>query len=146
MVKTVIKRILSTETKPLRGGGGGEGVLAMLRYLGMFHFPEHTFCWKILEQGNVLLGNPPNFFVEYVTKSQNQPYCFKSGKNVRKSMPNSGKMALRESRYWPKIPKQGVFFWPNFLNQVVTLTVNMCMDKLSMPLFLPEFGIEKCYY
>ena len=31
-------------------------------------------------QGNILLGNRPNFFVEHMTKSQNQPYHFKSGK------------------------------------------------------------------
>ena len=30
---------------------------------------------------NILLGNCPDFYVEHVTKSQNQPYCFKSGKN-----------------------------------------------------------------
>ena len=32
-------------------------------------------------QGNTLLGSPPNFFVEHLTKSQNQRYCFKTGKN-----------------------------------------------------------------
>ena len=31
-------------------------------------------------QGNILLGKRPNFFVEHMTKSQNQPYRFKSGK------------------------------------------------------------------
>ena len=31
--------------------GGGEGVLAMLGYPGMYHFPRYTFCSKILEQG-----------------------------------------------------------------------------------------------
>ena len=30
--------------------GGGEGVLAMLRYPGMCHFPRYTFCPKILKQ------------------------------------------------------------------------------------------------
>ena len=35
---------------------------------------------EILMQGNILLGNRPNFVVEHVMKSQNQPSCFKSGK------------------------------------------------------------------
>ena len=29
---------------------GGGGVLAMLGYPGMCHFPVYTFCLKILEQ------------------------------------------------------------------------------------------------
>ena len=41
----------------------------------------YQFGRKILKQGNILLRNPPNFFVEHMTKSQNQLYCFKSGKN-----------------------------------------------------------------
>ena len=45
-------------------------------------FPGYTFCLKILMHGNILPGNRPNFFVEHVTKSQNQPYRFKSGKNT----------------------------------------------------------------
>ena len=32
------------------GRGGGGGALAMLRYLGMCHFPGYTFCPKILQQ------------------------------------------------------------------------------------------------
>ena len=32
--------------------------------------------------GDILLRNRPNFFVEHMTKSQNQPYRFKSGKNT----------------------------------------------------------------
>ena len=65
----------------------------MLGYPGICHFPGYTFCLKILEQtvnfqkkvimqGNILQGNRPNFFIEHMTKSQNQPYRFKSGKNT----------------------------------------------------------------
>ena len=43
---------------------------------------ECQFLRKILMHGNILLGNRPNFFVEHMTKSQNQPYRFKSGKNT----------------------------------------------------------------
>ena len=72
--------------------------------------------------GNILLGNRPNFFVEHMTKSQNQPYRFKSGKNtfpwanllsnVKKKNLNDKfwKNGITEGRYWPKILKQGVFF------------------------------------
>ena len=37
---------------------------------------------KILMHVNILLGNRPNFFVEHMTKSQNQQYRFKSGKST----------------------------------------------------------------
>ena len=43
---------------------------------------ECQFLRKILMHGDILLGNRPNFFVEHMTKSQNQPYRFKSGKNT----------------------------------------------------------------
>ena len=43
---------------------------------------ECQFLRKILMHGNILLGNRPNFFVEHMMKSQNQPYRFKSGKNT----------------------------------------------------------------
>ena len=53
------------------------GVLAMLGYPRMCHFPGYTFCPKILEQGinfeekfvkqgYILLGKRPNFVVEDV--------------------------------------------------------------------------------
>ena len=32
------------------GGCDGRGILAMLGYPGMCHFPGYTFCLKILEQ------------------------------------------------------------------------------------------------
>ena len=77
------------------GGGGGEGggILAMSGYPGIRHFPgyiflpknsgaECQFLRKTLMHGNILLGNRPNFFIEHMTKSQNQPYRFKSGKNT----------------------------------------------------------------
>ena len=43
---------------------------------------ECQFLRKILMYGNILLGNRPNFFVEHMTKSQNQPYRFKSEKYI----------------------------------------------------------------
>ena len=68
-----------------------------------------------------------------MTKNQNQPYCFKSGKDyisMGKITENVTKISefwcqiLEKWHYgdccWPKILKQGVFFWPNFLKQVVT--------------------------
>ena len=73
-------------------------------------------------QGNILQGNRPNFFIEHMTKSQNQPYRFKSGKryismgkiteNVKQYNLNAKfwKNGITEGRYWPKILKQGVFF------------------------------------
>ena len=36
---------------------------------------------KNSKAGNILLGSLRNFFVEHVTESQNQPYCFKKGKS-----------------------------------------------------------------
>ena len=67
--------------------------LAMSGYPGIRHFPgyiflpknsgaECQFLRKTLMHGNILLGNRPNFFIEHMTKSQNQPYRFKSGKNT----------------------------------------------------------------
>ena len=76
----------------------------MLGYPEMCHFPGYTFCpkilkqdilyiyiffpknskegyqfrRKILKQGNILLGNRSNFFVERMMWSQNQLYCLKS--------------------------------------------------------------------
>ena len=67
---------------------------AMLGYPGMCHFPGYTFCPKILKQGNILLGNRPNAFVERMMLSQNQPYCLKSGKiyiSISKITENVGK-------------------------------------------------------
>ena len=40
----------------------------------------YQFWRKILKQGNTLLWNRSNFFVEHMTWSQNQPYCLKYGK------------------------------------------------------------------
>ena len=37
------------QTDVMEGGGGG-GILVMLGYPGMCHFPEYTFCLKILER------------------------------------------------------------------------------------------------
>ena len=93
----------------------------------------YTFCQKILEQdinfeekffnnSNILLRNCPNFFVEHWTESQNQPYCFKSGKiyifmgkiteNYARKFQNLGakfwKIGITWRRYWPKILKQVV--------------------------------------
>ena len=50
---------------------------------------------KSSKAGNILLENLPNFFVEHVTESQNQPYCFKKGK-THISM---GKLAKNVSKF-----------------------------------------------
>ena len=81
----------------------------------MCHFSGYTFCLKILKhdilfaqnskvgyqfgrkilkQGNILVGNRPNFFVGRMTGCQNQPYCLKSGKiyiSISKITENVGK-------------------------------------------------------
>ena len=132
---------------------GGGGVLAMLGYPEMCHFPGFTFCpkilkqdillpknskvgyqfWrKILKQGNILLGNRPNFFVERKTESQNQPYCLKSGKTyiaISKITENVGKFQNLGAKFWKKWhhmvlllaknSKAVCLFRPNFLKQVV---------------------------
>ena len=52
----------------------------------------YQFWRKILKQGNILLGNRPNFFVERLTWSQNQSYCLKSRKiSINKITENVGK-------------------------------------------------------
>ena len=63
-------------------------------------------------QGNILLGNRTNLFVEHVTKSQNQPDCFKNGKKLH--------LHGQNHRQCKKILEFGVLFWPNFLKQAVT--------------------------
>ena len=74
--------IWDSELKQTNVMEGGGGILAMLGYPGMCHFPGYNFfpknsgaeCQffkKILMHGNILLGNRPNFFVEHMTKSQN---------------------------------------------------------------------------
>ena len=113
-----------------RGGGGTcyVGVSEDVPFSWVYVLLENSragyqFWRKILKQGNILLGNPPNFLVEHVTKSQNKPHCFKSGKlhfqgqncetDLRKFknlVANFWKNSITESRYWPKILKQGVFF------------------------------------
>ena len=70
------------------GGGGGTcyvGISEDVPFSWVYFLLENSraryqFWRQILKQGNILLGNPPNFFVEHVTKSQNKPHCFKSGK------------------------------------------------------------------
>ena len=74
------------QTDVMEGGGGG-GDTCYVGVPGMCHFPKNSgtecqFLRKILMHGNILLGNRPNFFVEHMTKSQNQPYRFKTGKNT----------------------------------------------------------------
>ena len=72
-----------------RGGGGTcyVGVSGDVPFSWAYFLLENStagyqFGRKILKQGNILLGNPPNFFVEHVTRSQNKPHCSKSGKNT----------------------------------------------------------------
>ena len=85
-----------------------------------------------------MLGNSPDFFVERMTWSQNQPYCLKSGKiyiSISKITENVENFRIKVQNfgtengttwccYWPKILKPGVFR-PNFLKQVVVEIQNM---------------------
>ena len=81
------------QTDVMEGGGGGGGgtcyvgVSRHVTFSWVYFLPKNSgaecqFLRKILMHGNILLGNRPSFFVEHMTKSQNQPYCFKSGKNT----------------------------------------------------------------
>ena len=78
-----------TETDGRDGGGDTcyVGVPRHVPFSWVYFLPKNSgaecqFLRKILMHGNILLGNRPNFFVEHMTKSQNQPYRFKSGKNT----------------------------------------------------------------
>ena len=67
--------------------GGILGYQGNVPFSWIYFLPKNSgaecqFLRKILMHGNILLGNRPNFFVEHMTKSQNQPYRFKSGKNT----------------------------------------------------------------
>ena len=82
--------------------------------------------------GNILLGNRPNFFVEHMTKSQNQPYRFKSGKkciSMGKITDNVKKIEFKcqilekwhhRGSLLAKNTKAGRLFCSNFLKQSVT--------------------------
>ena len=82
------------QTDVMEGEGGGGGgryllcwgtqacVISWVYFLPENSGAECQFLRKILMHGNILPGNRPNFFVEHMTKSQNQPYRFKSGKNT----------------------------------------------------------------
>ena len=63
-------------------GGTQACAISWVYFLPKNSGAECQFLRKILMHGNILLGNRPNFFVEHMTKSQNQPYRFKSGKNT----------------------------------------------------------------
>ena len=92
-------------------------------------------------QDNILLVNRPNFFVEHMIWSQNQPYCFMSGTiytSVGKITENVKKKEFRGQilkkittwcRYWQIFSKAGCLFWPNFLKLVVTK-----IQKMEHPL------------
>ena len=76
------------QTDVMEGRGGNTcyvGVPRHVPFSWVYFLPKNSgaecqFLRKILMHGNILLGNRPNFFVEHMTKSQNQPYRFKSGK------------------------------------------------------------------
>ena len=82
--------------------------------------------------GNILPGNRPNFFVEHMMKSQNQPYRFKSGKKyifMRKIIDNVKKIEFKcqilekwhhRRSLLAKNTKAGHLFGSNFLKQSVT--------------------------
>ena len=91
---------------------GGGGLFAVVGYSGICHFPwvyflpENSRAGYQFYKGNILLGNRPDFFVEHMMESGNQPYCFRSAEkdistgkflkmqeNFIIQVPNSGKLA-----------------------------------------------------
>ena len=97
---------------------------------------ECQFLRNVLMHGDILLGNRPNFFVEHMTKSQNQPYRFKSGKDTfpwAKLLitPKKGEFKCQILEKWQhrgsllaKNTKAGRLFCSNFLKQSVTKIKN----------------------